>query len=68
VLSASCHRRASSRLRRLQVGGSNDDRTPLQVDEEPAAVAHFAHDACAESRDMYAIAPGEGRHQLQHSA
>jgi len=62
VLSATCYGRAASWLGRLQVGRGDDDGTPLQLDEEPPAVAHFAHDSCAESRDVHAIARGEGRH------
>jgi hypothetical protein len=64
VPSATCDWRAAGRLRRLQVDSGNDNGTPLQVDEEPAAIAHFAHDSGAESRDVHAIANGEGRHQL----
>jgi hypothetical protein len=68
VLSAMCYGHAASWLRRLQVGGGHDDGTPLQLDEEPPAVAHFAHDACAESRDVHTIARGEDRHQLRSIA
>jgi hypothetical protein len=57
-----CCGRAASWLRRLQVRGGDDDGTPLQLDEEPPAVAHFAHDSCAESRDVHAIARSEGCH------
>jgi hypothetical protein len=68
VLSAMRYGHAASWLRRLQVGGGHDDGTPLQLDEQPPAVAHFAHDACAESRDVHAIARGEDRHQLRSIA
>jgi hypothetical protein len=69
VLRATCYRGpAASRLRGLQVGGGDEDGTPLQLDEEPPAVAHFAHDSCAESRDVHAIARGESRHQLRSIA
>jgi hypothetical protein len=62
VPGAAFYRRAASWLGRLQVGGGDDDGTALQLDQESPAVAHFAHDACAEGRDVHAIAPGEGRH------
>jgi hypothetical protein len=68
VLSATCYRRAASWLCWLQVGGGDDDGTSLQLDQVSPAVAHFAHDPCAESRDMHAIARSESRHLLRSIA
>jgi hypothetical protein len=62
VPSATCYGRAATWLRRLQVGGGDDDGAPLELDEEPPAVAHFSHDSSAESRDVHAIARCEGCH------
>jgi hypothetical protein len=62
VLRAARYGRAATWLCRLQVGRGDEDGTPLQLDEESPAVAHFAHDSCAKSRNVHAIARCESCH------